>query len=153
MPVELGFTVILALKKTFRLPNESSEPDPKGKFLWKLSKFTLADRLENIFEKIKLKENKYSYRFRHYYQKEDWQDMYDVDISGLELNTAIYIGDLELPDGITVLSDPQEMVAQIVHERLAEEEEEEEEALIVEEEGEVEVIGRGRADLEEEEEN
>lgn len=28
MPVELGFTVMLALKKTFRLPNESSEPDP-----------------------------------------------------------------------------------------------------------------------------
>jgi len=55
MPVELGFTVIIALKKMFRLPDESSEPDLKG---WKLSEFTLQDRLEFIFNKIKLKENK-----------------------------------------------------------------------------------------------
>jgi len=82
MPVELGFTVILALKKTFRLLNEPSEPD---KDLWKLSElYTLQDRLEFIFKKIKLKENRYSYRYDYEYEKEDWEYMYGVDISGLE---------------------------------------------------------------------
>ena len=79
MPVELGFTVILALKKMFRLPDESSEPDPR-----KASEFSLQDRLEFIFKEIKLKENKYSYRYDWEYEKEDWEDMYGVDISGLE---------------------------------------------------------------------
>lgn len=75
----------------------------------------------------------------------------EVDVTNLELNSAIFVGDLRVPDGITILSDPQEMVAHVVPERLPEEleEEEEEEALVVEERGEVEVIGRARAEEEE----
>jgi large subunit ribosomal protein L25 len=75
----------------------------------------------------------------------------EVDVSGLELNSAIYVGDLELPANIEVLADPQELVAQVVHERLEEEEEELEEELILEEPAEVEVIGRGREEEEEDE--
>jgi large subunit ribosomal protein L25 len=74
----------------------------------------------------------------------------DVDVSELELNSAIYVGDLNVPAGIVILSDPQEMIAQVVHERLEEEEEEEEELFAAEEITEVEVIGRARAEEEEE---
>lgn len=74
----------------------------------------------------------------------------EVDVSHLELNTALYVEDLRVPQGITILSDPQELVAQVIYEEV-EEEEEEEEGLFVEEPTEVEVIGRGRADEEEEE--
>jgi hypothetical protein len=75
-----------------------------------------------------------------------------VDVSELELNAAIYVSDLELPTNITILTDPQEMVAQVMPERLEEEEEEEvlEEAFEMEEPDEVEVIGRARAEEEEE---
>jgi large subunit ribosomal protein L25 len=75
----------------------------------------------------------------------------EVDVSHLELNTAIYVEDLQVPQGITILSDPQELVAQVIYEEVEEEEEEEEE-LFVEEPAEVEVIGRGRAEEEGEEE-
>ena len=75
----------------------------------------------------------------------------EVDVSGLELNSAIYVGDLELPPNIEVLADPQELVAQVMHEALEEEEEELEEELMLEEPAEVEVIGRGREDEEENE--
>lgn len=76
----------------------------------------------------------------------------EVDVSELELNSAIYVSDLEVPANVEVLADPQELVAQVVPERLEEEEEEElEEELILEEPTEVEVIGRGREEEEEEE--
>ena len=74
----------------------------------------------------------------------------DVDVSAMEVDAATVIGDLVLPDTITILSDPQEMVAQVVRERLEEEEEEEEE-LLVEGAPEIEVITRGRTDEDEEE--
>jgi large subunit ribosomal protein L25 len=77
----------------------------------------------------------------------------EVDVTGLELNSAIYVSDLDLPSEITILSDPQEMIAQVVPERLEEEEEEEEEDLFAEEEAEVEVIGRAREDDEEDSED
>ncbi|MGD9101335.1 MAG: 50S ribosomal protein L25 [Anaerolineae bacterium] len=68
-----------------------------------------------------------------------------VDISELGLEEALYVSDLKVPAGIVVLSDPQEMVAQIVHHRLAVEgEEEEEEEVFVAESPEVEVIARGK---------
>jgi len=67
----------------------------------------------------------------------------EVDVSGLGLNSAIYVGDLNIPQEITVLSDPQEMVAQVVPERL-EAEGEEEEDLFAEEDRDVEVINRAR---------
>ncbi len=71
---------------------------------------------------------------------------FNVDVSGLELNEALYVSDVDAPDGIVILSDPQEMVAQIAYEKLAEEDEEieGEEELFVEESPEVEVISKGR---------
>jgi large subunit ribosomal protein L25 len=75
----------------------------------------------------------------------------EVDVSGLELDSAIYVSDLSVPTDVTILSDPQEMVAQVVPERLAMLGEEEEEELIEEEPAEVEVIGKGKAAAEEEE--
>jgi large subunit ribosomal protein L25 len=76
---------------------------------------------------------------------------FEVDVSDVELNSAIYIGDLDLPGSITMLSDPQEMVAQVIPERLEEEVEEEEEEFAMEEPAEVEVIARGREDEEDSE--
>jgi large subunit ribosomal protein L25 len=74
----------------------------------------------------------------------------EVDISGLELHSAIYVSDLNVPPDITILSDPQELIAQIIAERVDEEAEEED--LFAEEEAEVQVIGRTR-DEEETDEN
>jgi large subunit ribosomal protein L25 len=71
----------------------------------------------------------------------------EVDVSDLEINSAIYVTDLRVPTGIAILSEPQEMVAQVVYERLPEEEEEEEE-LLVEVPAEVEVISKGKAEEE-----
>jgi large subunit ribosomal protein L25 len=70
----------------------------------------------------------------------------EVDVSNLTLESAIYVSDLEVPHGITVLSDPQELVAQIVVERMLAAEEEEAEELVLEEPAEVEVISRGRVE-------
>ena len=75
----------------------------------------------------------------------------EVDISDLDFDTAIYVGDLQVPANITVLSDPQEMVAQLSFEQMAVAIEEEEEVLFEEEVTEVEVIGRGKPEEEEEE--
>lgn len=72
----------------------------------------------------------------------------EVDVTELELNSAIYVSDLRVPDNISILSDPQELVAQVVYEEALEEVEEEE--LLFEERPEVEVIGHGRAEEEEE---
>jgi large subunit ribosomal protein L25 len=70
----------------------------------------------------------------------------DVDVSGLELHSAIYVADLQVPATVMVLSDPQELIAQVVPERLEEEVEEAVEEFEREETGEVEVISRGRAE-------
>lgn len=75
----------------------------------------------------------------------------EVDVSDLELDSTLLVSDLRVPDGIDILSDPQELVAQVIREELPEElEEEEEEALVFEEAPTVEVIGRGKAAEEEE---
>lgn len=74
----------------------------------------------------------------------------EVDVSDLDFDSAIYVSDLSIPANVTILSDPQEMIAQVVHEQLPVEEEEEEE-LVVEEAAEVEVISKGKAEKEEEE--
>jgi large subunit ribosomal protein L25 len=69
----------------------------------------------------------------------------EVDISNLQINESLYISDLNAPHGVTIISDPQEMVVQIVHEKLAEVEEEEEGVeSFIEESATVEVITRGR---------
>jgi large subunit ribosomal protein L25 len=74
----------------------------------------------------------------------------EVDVSHLDYDSALLVEDLRVPDNVTILSDSQEMVAQVVREALPDEEEEEVEALLVEEPAEVEVISRGRAAEEEE---
>ncbi len=56
----------------------------------------------------------------------------EVDVSGLELNSALYVSDLPIPPGATILTDPQEMIAQVIYE--------EEMVEAVAEEGEVEEI-------------
>jgi large subunit ribosomal protein L25 len=66
----------------------------------------------------------------------------EVDVSDLDFDTAVYVSDLRVPTAVIILSDPQEMVAQVVHEELPEEVEEEE--LFEEEPAKVEVISRGR---------
>jgi large subunit ribosomal protein L25 len=77
----------------------------------------------------------------------------DVDVSHLELNTAMFVEDLTVPPNITIISDPQEMIAQVTYEEQIEDEEEElEEELLFEESPEVEVISRTREEEEFEEE-
>ena len=79
MPVDLGYIVVLALKKTFRLPYKTFKEDPEN-----ISEFVLQDRLEFLLKKIELSENKYSYHYDKSLTKEEWKDFYDIDISGLE---------------------------------------------------------------------
>jgi len=72
-----------------------------------------------------------------------------IDISGLEeIDDAILVGDLELPERVKVLNDPDEMIVHLTYAELEEEEVEEE---APEEEVEVEVTP-GAAEVEEEEE-
>ncbi len=71
----------------------------------------------------------------------------EVDVSDLDFDTAVYVSDLRVPTAVTILSDPQEMVAQVVHEELPEAVEEEE--LFEEGPAEVKVISRGRVAEEE----
>lgn len=68
----------------------------------------------------------------------------EVDISDLDIGSALYVADLTVPDGITILSDPQEVVAQVIRESIAEEDEEEEEPLLEPASTEVELISRGK---------
>jgi large subunit ribosomal protein L25 len=74
----------------------------------------------------------------------------EVDLSTLlEIDDAIYVKDLQVPDNITILSDGDEMVAKVQRLRLVEEEEEVEEVVEVAPE-EVEVIAKGKEEVEEE---
>jgi large subunit ribosomal protein L25 len=77
----------------------------------------------------------------------------EVDISGLEdFGAAVYVGDLSLPESITVLTPSDELIVRLQGIQVEEEEEEEEELVEEVEAGEVEVIQRGKAEEEEEEE-
>lgn len=79
----------------------------------------------------------------------DLPEMVTVDISSLvELGSAIYVSDVNLPGEIEILNDPEAIIA--VATALKEEEAEEEEEL--EELEEPEVIERGKKDEDEEEE-
>jgi len=54
----------------------------------------------------------------------------DVDVSGLvNLGDSIYVRDLPVPAGITVLDDPNDVVASLIQTRMAIKEEVEEEAV------------------------
>ncbi|MES0360707.1 MAG: 50S ribosomal protein L25 [Anaerolineales bacterium] len=84
----------------------------------------------------------------------DLPDKIDVDISGLmEIGDSILVGDLVVPDGVEILSDPEDVVVVVIA-QAAEEVEEVEEEEVLEEGEEPEVLERGkREDGEEEEES
>lgn len=62
----------------------------------------------------------------------------EVDLTGLELNDAIYVKDLVIPKGIKVNAEPDEMVLVIRDSKMPEEEEETDSTLLVPEEEEEE---------------
>jgi large subunit ribosomal protein L25 len=65
----------------------------------------------------------------------DLVDTIEVDISSLEtFDDSILVGDLAVPPGVTILHDPEDMVASVLPTRVAGEEEEEEEAYVAHEE-------------------
>jgi large subunit ribosomal protein L25 len=72
----------------------------------------------------------------------------EVDISDLEIDDAIYVRDLQVPDNVAILTDGEELVVKVQYLYIPEEEEEVEEWL----EGapeEVEVIAKGKEEVEE----
>lgn len=71
----------------------------------------------------------------------------EVDLSNLEIDDAIYVKDLQVPDNVTILTDGDELVAKVQHLYIPEEEEEVEE-WIEEAPEEVEVIAKGRVEAE-----
>ena len=74
----------------------------------------------------------------------------EVDLSAIETaEDSILISDLIVPEGVTILNDPEALVARFEYSRVEEEEEEEE--LEEMEAGDVEVVGREDEDEEEEE--
>jgi large subunit ribosomal protein L25 len=79
----------------------------------------------------------------------DLPERFVVDISGLnEIGDTIYVRDMDIPQGVEILSDPDEavvLVTQPVAEEVLEEEEE-----VEEEEAEPEVIEKGKREEEEE---
>jgi large subunit ribosomal protein L25 len=72
----------------------------------------------------------------------------EVDISGVEnTDDVIYVSDIELPEGLTLLTDPETAVTSFDYFREEEEEEEEEEELMFATAAdEVEVIGKGKVE-------
>ena len=73
----------------------------------------------------------------------------EVDLSKLGIDDAIYVKDLQVPDNITILTEDEELVAKVQYLYIPEEEEVEEEVEVAPEE--VEVIAKGREEVEEEE--
>jgi large subunit ribosomal protein L25 len=58
----------------------------------------------------------------------DIPSAFEVDISGLEqIDDSIYIGELHLPEGVTLITDPDELIARLIVVRAVEEEVVEEE--------------------------
>lgn len=70
----------------------------------------------------------------------------EVDLSSLGIDDAIYVKDLRVPDNVTILTDGDELVANVQRLRVEEEEEVEEE--VVEIAPEVEVIAKGKEEVE-----
>lgn len=78
---------------------------------------------------------------------QDLPERIEVDASVLvDIDSAIYVRDLVLSENITVLTDPDELIAGVTYVTIEEEEEEEEEELaeLLEEEAEPEVIEKGK---------
>jgi len=88
---------------------------------------------------------------------QDMPERIEVDATVLvDIDSAIYVKDLDLPDTYDVLTDPEELIAGVTYVTIEEEEEEEEEdelAELFDEDMEPEVIEKGKKDedLEEEE--
>jgi large subunit ribosomal protein L25 len=79
---------------------------------------------------------------------QDMPERIEVDATVLEdIDSVIYVKDLDLPDNIDVLSDPDELIAGVTYVTIEEEEEEEEEgelAELLDEDMEPEVIEKGK---------
>lgn len=69
-----------------------------------------------------------------------------VDVSELHVGQHVEAGDLELPEGVKLITEPERVILSVAHSRLAAEtlEEAEEETLLEAEREEPEVIGRGK---------
>jgi len=87
---------------------------------------------------------------------QDLPERIEVDATTLvDIDSAIYVKDLNLPPNIDVLSDPEELIAGVTYVIIEEEEEEEEEgelAELLEEDVEPEVIEKGKKEDEFDEE-
>lgn len=67
-----------------------------------------------------------------------------VDLDDLtEIGMSVIVEDLYVPEGLTVITDPSELVVKVDYMVIEEEEEEEEEELLIEESVEPELVGRG----------
>lgn len=74
-----------------------------------------------------------------------------ADVSKLHVGQHVEAGDLELPEGVTLLEAPERVIAAVSHPKMAEVAEGEEEGLIEAETEQPELIGRHREETEEEE--
>lgn len=86
---------------------------------------------------------------------QDLMDRIEVDATVLvDIDSAIYVKDLVLPENITVLTDPEELIAGVTYVTIEEEPEEEEGELIdlLDEDVEPEVIEKGKKEEDDEEE-
>ena len=80
---------------------------------------------------------------------QDLPEGFTVNISGLEnLGDAIYVKDIEMPENVDLLSNPEEMIVLASTTKLAEEEVEEVEEELEEEVSEPEVIEKGKKEEE-----
>ncbi|MCB2202879.1 50S ribosomal protein L25 [bacterium] len=83
---------------------------------------------------------------------QDMPERIEVDATVLEdMDSVIYVKDLDLPDNIDVLTDPEELIAGVTYVTIEEEEEEEEEgelADLLDEDMEPEVIEKGKQEEE-----
>ena len=86
---------------------------------------------------------------------QDMPERIEVDATVLvDMDSAIYVKDLQLPDTVELLTDPEELIAAVTHVAVEAEPEEEEEgelAELLEEDAEPEVIEKGKQEEEEEE--
>lgn len=72
----------------------------------------------------------------------------EVDLTKIETpDDVIYVSDLDVPEGVTILTDPETTVARFEFEKIAEEEEEEEELFVPAADA-VEVVGKGKEEEE-----
>ena len=74
-------------------------------------------------------------------------DVITVDVSGLNIGDAVHVSDLKLPENVTAVADPDEVVAIVVMSRGVEDAAPEEEATAA---ADVEVVAKGKAAKEEE---